>query len=52
MDKKLIKKYPDNSNYKNGLAISYHKLGNTHSFLGDIDNSVFAKFWILNDKWI
>ncbi|MBK8565221.1 MAG: hypothetical protein IPN76_18230 [Saprospiraceae bacterium] len=31
---------PDNSHFKNGLAISYEKLGNTHAALGNLDKAL------------
>lgn len=31
---------PDNSDYKNGLAVSYSKLGETHAALGELDKAL------------
>jgi tetratricopeptide (TPR) repeat protein len=36
----LCQKDPDNSDYKNGLAISYSKLGSTHEALGNLDKAL------------
>ncbi|MEZ4826583.1 MAG: hypothetical protein R3C61_09870 [Bacteroidia bacterium] len=34
-----IEAYPNNVSFKNGLAISYEKLGETHTALGQLDRA-------------
>jgi tetratricopeptide (TPR) repeat protein len=38
--KKLFENQPENTNLKNGLAISYSKLGETHAALGNLDTAL------------
>jgi tetratricopeptide (TPR) repeat protein len=38
--KELCKSYPENADYKNGLAISYQNLGDTHTSLGNLEKAL------------
>ncbi len=40
MSKELYDAYPNNVSFKNGLAISYEKLGSTHTALGHLDQAL------------
>lgn len=40
INKKLLEKDPDNSEYNNGLEISYSRLGSTHGELGNWDEAL------------
>ncbi len=39
-EKELYAAYPQNVSFKNGLAISYEKLGETHSDLGNLQQAL------------
>lgn len=40
MFEQLHQQYPQNINFKYGLAIAYEKLGQTHTSLGDLDKAL------------
>lgn len=40
LSKKLVAQHHENTDYKNGLAISYNYLGNTHLSLGDLNKAL------------
>ncbi len=40
MTKELYEAYPNNVEFKNNLAISYEKLGQTHSSLGNLEEAL------------
>ncbi len=40
LTKELYAAYPNNVEFKNGLAISYSKLGETHTSLGNLDKAL------------
>ncbi|MCB9354185.1 MAG: hypothetical protein H6575_06430 [Lewinellaceae bacterium] len=40
MTKELYESYPQHVGFKDGLAISYSKLGSTHSALGNLEKAL------------
>jgi tetratricopeptide (TPR) repeat protein len=40
LSKELFEAYPNHVEFKNGLAISYSKLGSTHTSLGNLDKAL------------